>query len=194
MLKSGIEIDLYCNLESWVKIVAKKGMYISINFLKKLHLENLIKKISILNKNKGYGNVPIEYYSRKLLNSSKPPVFGYDMYKLLSKTKICFNIHGEIAEKCAGNMRLFEATGLGACLVTDWKENITDLFEPGKEIITYKSAEECIEKVKWLMANPNEREKIAKAGQKRTLTSHTIENRAKLMDRIIKKALDKFIS
>lgn len=194
MLKEGIEMDLYCNLESWSTIMAKKGMYATINFLRKLKLENLIEKIPVLNKNKSYGDVPISFYSKKLLESSKPPVFGYEMYQLLSKSKICFNIHGEVAEKCAGNIRLFEATGLGTCLVTDWKENITDLFEPDKEIVTYKSVEECIEKVKWLIANPTEREKIAKAGQKKTLTEHTVEKRAIQVNEIIKKELHKINS
>lgn len=191
MLKAGIDMDLYCNLESGKRIFVKKSMYIIINLLKKLYLNSLIEKIPVLNNNKGYGDVPIKNYSKELLKSSKPPVFGYEMFKLLSKAKICFNIHGEVADKCAGNIRLFEATGVGTCLVTDWKDNITDLFEPDKEIITYRSVEECIEKVKWLIDNPLEREKIAKAGQKRTLTEHSIENRAKLMDKIIKNELNK---
>jgi spore maturation protein CgeB len=194
MLRSGIDIDLYCNLESWKTVMAKKGMYFTLNALKKLHLENVINNVQFLKKNKSYGDVPVHYYSKKLLESSKPPVFGYEMYQLLYRSKICFNIHGEVAEKCAGNIRLFEATGLGTCLVTDWKENITDLFVPDKEIVTYRSVDECIEKVKWLIANPAEREKIAKAGQKRTLTDHTMAKRAKLVDEIIKEELNKINS
>lgn len=191
MLKAGIEMDLYCNLESQSKLMAKKGMYYLINTLNKLHLGSIIESVSVLNKNKSYGNTPIEFYSKKLLKSSKPPVFGYEMYQLLSKAKICFNIHGEVAEKCAGNIRLFEATGLGSCLVTDWKDNITDLFVPDKEIITYKSVEECIEKVKWLNAHPNERDAIAKAGQQRTLAEHTFEKRCIAVKEIITAELNK---
>jgi hypothetical protein len=191
MLKAGINMDLYCNLESQSRIAAKKAMYHVISSLNKLHLHGLIDAIPVLKKNKQYGNTPVNFYSGTLLNSSKPPVFGYDMYQLLSKAKVCFNIHGEVADKCAGNIRLFEATGLGSCLVTDWKDNITDLFVPDKEIITYKSVEECIEKVKWLIAHPAEREAIAKAGQKRTLTEHTFESRCKVLDQIIKKELAK---
>jgi spore maturation protein CgeB len=37
------------------------------------------------------------------------------------------------------------------------------------------------------MANPSEREKIAKAGQARTLKEHTIENRAKVVSEVIQK-------
>ena len=42
---------------------------------------------------------------------TEPAVFGLDMYKLISKSKIILNIHGEIAGDYAGNVRLFEATG-----------------------------------------------------------------------------------
>ncbi len=189
MLKSGINIDLYCNLESFRKVLTKKIMYYTINAFKSLGLAKMIDKVSFLRKNKSYGDLPIKYYSKKLLASTKPPVFGIEMYQLLAKSKITFNIHGEVAEKCAGNIRLFEATGVGTCLVTDWKDNITDLFEPDKEIITYKTVDECIQKVKWLIDNPSEREKIALAGQRKTLEYHTVENRAKKLNEIIKEEL-----
>jgi len=191
MLASGINMDLYCNLESKKKVLVKKTMYTVINSLKAANLDFVTENVSFLRKHKSYGDVPIKYYSKKLIESSRPPVFGYEMYQLLSKAKICFNIHGEVAEKCAGNIRLFEATGVGSCLVTDWKENINDLFEPDTEIVTYKSVDECIDKVKWLINNPIEREKIAKAGQKRTLKDHTFENRAKVLDEIIKNEIYK---
>jgi spore maturation protein CgeB len=178
MLTSGIKMDLYCNLESFKKVLLKKVFYSIINILKTFGLGFLIDVISVLRKNKSYGDVPIKFYSQQLVKSSKPPVFGFEMYQLLSKAKITFNIHGEVAEKCAGNIRLFEATGIGSCLVTDMKGNISDLFIPDKEIVTYRTAEECIAKVKWLFDNPKEREKIALAGQQRTLKNHTIEKRA----------------
>ena len=111
------------------------------------------------------------------------------MFQLVSKSKICFNIHGEIAKKCAGNIRLFEATGMGTCLVTDWRENMSDLFDIDREVVTYKLIGECIDKVKWLLNNPNEAEKISKAGQARTLKDHTVENRAAMIHNIFKKKL-----
>lgn len=76
-------------------------------------------------------------------------------------------------------MRLYEATGMGTCLITDWKENLHTLFEPDKEVVTYHSADELIEKVNYLLENDDERVKIAKAGQKRTLKEHTYQSRIK---------------
>ena len=185
ILKSGIEIDLFCNLESFKKLLLKKVFFFIIGALRTLKLEKFIDTVSALKKNKAFGDTPVKFYSKKLLNSSKPPVFGYEMYQLLSKSNICFNIHGEVAGDFAGNIRLFEATGVGCCLVTDWKSNITELFEPGKEIVTYKTVEECIEKVKWLIDNPEEREKIARAGQERTLKDHTFAGRAQSLNKVL---------
>ena len=83
-------------------------------------------------------------------------------------------------------MRLFETTGVGACLITDWKENLADLFEPDAEVLTYRTAAECAEKVKYILEHENERRSIAEAGQVRTLREHTFENRAREIDKIIR--------
>ena len=107
------------------------------------------------------------------------------MYKLLRKSKIILNIHGKAANEYAGNMRLFEATGVGSCLITDNKKNLNELFDINNEIVVYNQSEDCIEKVKWLFKNEGERKKIAQSGQLRTLKSHTIEDRCKLIIDII---------
>ncbi len=86
-------------------------------------------------------------------------------------------------------MRLFETTGVGACLLTDWKENLSDLFEPDKEVLTYRTAEECVEKVNYILEHEAERRSIAAAGQRRTLREHNFEKRAVLIDEIIRRAL-----
>ena len=78
----------------------------------------------------------------------------------------------------AGNCRLFEATGVGTCLLTDARSNLTDFFEPDYEVLTYDSPEECFEKLNFLKENPAERDKIAERGQARTLRDHTFERRA----------------
>ena len=177
MLSKNIDITIYGNLESKLKVRQKQSFYYILNTLKALGLDSVIDKTTILKKFEKYGDEKIKYYSSNLLASVKPPVFGVEMLQLLSNSNLCFNIHGEIAKKCAGNVRLFEATGVGSCLVTDWKDNMSDIFNLEEEVVTYKSLDECIDKMSWLMNNPNEAKKIALAGQKRTLKDHTVENR-----------------
>jgi hypothetical protein len=106
---------------------------------------------------------------------AKPSIFGLEMYCVQAGFKICLNAHGPSAY--ASNQRLYEATGVGTCLLTDWKDNLPDLFDPDREVVTYRSPEEAIEKIRYLLDHDDERRAIAQAGQRRTLRDHTIPNR-----------------
>jgi spore maturation protein CgeB len=57
--------------------------------------------------------------------------------------------------------------------------------------VTYRDAGECAEKVRYLLAREMERQRIAEAGQKRTLRDHTIHRRAEQVDEIIRSYLQK---
>ena len=98
--------------------------------------------------------------------------WGRDMYQVLRSSQITLNHHGDVAPY-ANNMRLFEATGVGTCLITDWKENLKEMFEPGKEVLTYRSPDECAELIQYYLEHDEERRAIGYAGQTRTLREHT---------------------
>ena len=117
---------------------------------------------------------------------TQPAVFGLKMFQLLLDSRIILNIHADSSPAYASNMRLFEATGVGTCMITDWKEKLHELFEIDREVVSFKSAEECAEKVKWLLDHPDRLETIAKAGQERTLKDHTYADRAHKVDRMIR--------
>ena len=68
-------------------------------------------------------------------------------------------------------------------------EDISEYFEPDYEIVTYKSKEDALEKVNFLLDNRKEREKIALNGQKRTLRDHTLKSRIYEINDIILKYL-----
>lgn len=76
-----------------------------------------------------------------------------------------------------------------SCLMTDWKVNLPEMFEPDVEIVTYRTAGECSEKVRYLLDHEDERQKIAAAGQRRTLRDHTYRRRAEQVDEILTKLL-----
>ena len=103
------------------------------------------------------------------------PVFGLDMYRTLAASRISLNIHIDVAGDHSGNIRLFETTGIGTCLLTEQSENITNLFEPNGEIHTYRSKEELLDIVTKMLNQNDKIETIAKNGQERTLREHTIE-------------------
>ena len=98
-------------------------------------------------------------------------------FTALARSKITVNNHIGIAENHANNMRLYEATGMGCLLLNDRKSDIAEMFEPGREIVCYDSPEECLDLIRYYSKNASERERIAAAGQQRTLSEHTYINR-----------------
>ncbi len=133
--------------------------------------------------------VPLRLVNPRLKSALRPPVFGLDMYQTVRDSKINLNIHADSSPLYASNMRLFEATGVGVCLLTDWRPNLGELFDVDHEVVVYRSPAECVEKARWLLAHPAERAKIAQAGQQRVLRDHTYQVRAAQLDQIIQTAL-----
>jgi hypothetical protein len=114
-------------------------------------------------------------------------IWGLEMYRTLARSKITLNRHINTAENYANNMRLYEATGVGTMLLTDCKDNLQELFDIGNEVVTYSSKEEAAEMVHYYLDHPREAQRIAKAGQERTLREHTYAQRMQELVPILKK-------
>jgi hypothetical protein len=113
------------------------------------------------------------------------PAWGRSMYEVLARSQMTVNTHGRIAGDYANNLRLFEATGMGALLLTDGRRNIGELFDVGSEVVTYRDAEDCARLVRYYIDHPAEAASIAAAGQRRTLRDHTWANRmSRLVDMV----------
>lgn len=119
-------------------------------------------------------------------------LFGAYMYQKLLNSKIAINchFHTEIYGNFACNMRLYEVTGVGSLLITDNIPNISNLFIPGKEVVVYDSPEDCIKKIKYYLNHEKERNRIAKAGQRRTQREHAYYSRMKELIQIINKHIE----
>jgi spore maturation protein CgeB len=104
-------------------------------------------------------------------------VWGAAMYRSLARSKITLNRHIDVAENNANNMRLYEATGVGSLLLTDRKDNLSELFVEDQEVVCYSDAAEAVEKIQYYLAHPDEAAAIAQAGQARTLREHTYQHR-----------------
>jgi spore maturation protein CgeB len=118
-----------------------------------------------------------------------PPVYGINMLSLLGQSQITLNRHTDAMGTSFGNIRAFEATGMGACLVSDTGSNVNDIFEPDSEIVTYASVDEAVEKLSYLKEHDAARMAIAQAGQARTLREHTSTHRSHTFHEIISNAL-----
>lgn len=122
-------------------------------------------------------------------------VWGRRMYEVLAHSRITLNRHaridvrGSVSAAFANNMRLYEATGVGTCLVTENRPHLGELFEAGVEVVAYDDEADCVEKVGYYLAHDNERAAIALAGQRRTLRDHTYARRMSDLDGILRRHL-----
>jgi hypothetical protein len=104
-------------------------------------------------------------------------VWGVEMYQALRASRITLNSHIDMAGREAGNARLFEATGVGAFLLTDFKDNLDTLFALEREVVAWRNVEDCIAMIDRYLADEPARQSIAEAGQARTLAAHTFRQR-----------------
>lgn len=180
-------------LTEYIEIFIKRMLYGGYQLAKSIGKDKLLKQrlrlVDRISKWEAKPEYVTKALDKKLRKVVKEAVYGLDMLQTIRDSKITLNIHADSSPEYASNMRLFEVTGVGGCLLTDWRRNINELFEPDYEVVTYKSLDECIEKVEWLLQNDESRKQIAEAGQKRVLREHTFQKRGEQLDSLLKSLL-----
>ncbi len=68
--------------------------------------------------------------------------------------------------------RHFEIPAAGGLMLAQYTPELEELFEIGKEILTFKTADEAASKFHWILKNPVEAEKIRRQGHERA-RNHT---------------------
>ena len=67
-----------------------------------------------------------------------------------------------------------EAPMMGACYLTEWTEELEVMYDLGTEIETYRTAEDMVDKIRALDADPARRRALRCAGQRRALADHSV--------------------
>lgn len=116
------------------------------------------------------------------------PIYGIEMYNEICSSNLVLNSHTDVSWNYSANMRLFETTGVGTCIITENSKNINSLFS-NEQIITYNDQEDCIKKINYYKNNLEELEEISLRGQKQTLEKHSSYTRISEIDTMIKKHL-----
>ena len=73
------------------------------------------------------GILPRKILKEEFPDRCRAPVFSLDYYQLLGRSNLVFNIHSAKSQDTVDNMKMFETTGMGACLLTDTGRNMGDL-------------------------------------------------------------------
>jgi spore maturation protein CgeB len=87
--------------------------------------------------------------------------------------------------KGAVNQRVFDVPCCGAFLLTDYRRQMEDLFEPGSEIVFYSHPDEIPGLVDLYLGDPDRRRRVTEAARRRVLAEHTYDHRMlRLMERM----------
>jgi spore maturation protein CgeB len=88
--------------------------------------------------------------------------------------------------KGAVNQRVFDVPASGSFLLTDYRRQLEDLFEPGKEVICFQDPREIRDMVRFYLTHENSRHKVVAKARQRVLAEHTYEHRIKVMCRVMR--------
>ena len=106
-------------------------------------------------------------------------------YACRSKINLVITRRAHASVFASASSRPFELASLGACMVCNPYEGIETWFEPEKELIVVHSAEEAIERYRWLLSHDEARRKMGQAARERFLKEHTFRHRARQLVKII---------
>lgn len=107
------------------------------------------------------------------------PVEGDDYAKSLCGAKICLCFLSKL-NRDTYTRRCFEIPACGRVMLAERTDDLLRLFKEDEEACFFSTNEELVEKARWLIANPDIRERIAQAGMKRVWADgHDVVNRAK---------------
>ena len=100
-----------------------------------------------------------------------------EMAKIYAETRIVFNM----SIKNDINMRIFEATGSGAVLLTNpiFKNGFEKLFKEGEHYLTYSDDATMLFRVNQLLADTSLQQRIQESAKAHTLANHTYNHRIK---------------
>ncbi len=110
-------------------------------------------------------------------------------YVCRSKINLCITRDAHASVYASSSSRPFELSAMGACIVANPYLGLEQWFEPGKELLIVHSAEEAIERYKYLLAHDAERIVIGNAARQRVLKQHTFRHRARELLGIIRQYL-----
>jgi spore maturation protein CgeB len=80
--------------------------------------------------------------------------------------------------------RVFEVAGSGSCLLCDDWPGIEEFFEPGREILVIRSAQDVVDALR--THNSESAHAIGSALRARALRDHTYLQRARVLDELLR--------
>jgi glycosyltransferase involved in cell wall biosynthesis len=108
-------------------------------------------------------------------------------YACRSKINLCITRAAHANVFASSSSRPFELASMGCCIVANPYLGIETWFEPGKEVFVVHSADEAVDRYRYLLTHDRERQAAGQAARERVLKEHTFQHRARQMVAIIER-------
>ena len=114
-------------------------------------------------------------------------VAGRELVKIYQASGSIINILQEPLDRYRTilSLQCFAVPSTGRCLIAEWVEEAEEAFEPGREILLFRTSEELLFQVEHCLADPEYAGKIGEAARKRCLQCHTHDHRVAELERIL---------
>ena len=123
-----------------------------------------------------YGVIPRRFYNEELETANQHKfISGEEKSRLLYGSKIVFN-QMHFAEVGGVNCRFFEVYGSGAFQLSDYRPILHDLLPINPELVSFKSIDEGIEKIKYYLNHEEERYEIAQKVYEHFMRHYTYDH------------------
>jgi spore maturation protein CgeB len=104
------------------------------------------------------------------------PVAGEQIPEIMRDSVISLNFANSLGDNQI-KARTFEVPGAGGFLLTEQAPNLEQWYVPGKEIDVFDNEQDLVNKIRYYLDHPEQRDAVARAGYERTRLEHTYESR-----------------
>jgi hypothetical protein len=109
---------------------------------------------------------------------------GEATLRIMSAAKINLNVHADFVWY-GGNIRLFEAAGVGRLQIADHLPGTLKWFSEGETIVTFRDLDDLRAKVAYYLAHDTEREAIGARGRAHVYAHHSFDERVPRIEALI---------
>ena len=123
-----------------------------------------------------------EYYSQFLSQMETiEPLYGDEYNLALNGAKIALVFFSRLNNDTY-TRRCFEIPAAGTLMISEYTDDMNELFESDKEAVYYRKEDELLQKVKYYLDNPEIRARIAENGHKKLASSaHEVTDRVRMI-------------
>lgn len=118
-----------------------------------------------------------------------PPLSDAEYFSHFRRSAINLALFSGNAESGI-NMRCFEIAAAGGFLLAVDQPELRECFTVGEECDVFSDEEDLLEKVSHYLAHPEERIRIALAGQRRALSEHLYSHRLRTIMRLVEQGME----